>query len=159
MTESLSLWVSRSISRRRLRDLCALWRTRRIVAARLIADIVFLLRSISYFTTQEKSRGAGGSLAMLPLEWASLSCAETDGRTIAFYGHQPILSLTSLLSGCISRTIFSKFGHAPWKFHVCALSLHAAANWSRNNGNFPGAVKIFTAASSFAVHWRTASIY
>jgi hypothetical protein len=53
---------------------------------RLIADIVFLQRSISYFTTREKHTHGGERrrrLSLLPLEWASprsLLRRQTDHR-------------------------------------------------------------------------------
>jgi hypothetical protein len=81
-----------------------------------------------------------------------------DRRTIAFYGHQPILSLTSLLSGCALHISDDFQQIRPRTMKVsCEQRFPSACVCvpRTNNGNFPArAVKMFTAARSFAVHWH-----
>jgi hypothetical protein len=101
MTESLSLRCERTF----LRDLCALTDARRIVAA---ADCRHCLSPPQHFLfhnkrkahthTHTRRREAPAALFAPAGMGLALFCG--DRRTIAFYGHQPILSLTSLLSGC-----------------------------------------------------------
>jgi hypothetical protein len=143
MTESLSLRCERAF----LQDLCALTDARRTVAA---ADCRHCL---SHTHTHTTARGAGGSLCSRWNGPRSLLRRQTDHRFLRppadLITHFFALWLRAAHLGRFpanSTTHHESFMRAAFSLCVCRT----------NNGNFPAraAVKMFTAARSFAVHWH-----
>lgn len=154
MTESLSLFTPSGVSLSA--GICALWRTW-IVAA---ADCRHCLSTPQHFLFHNKRkahtpRGAGGVLCS-SLEWASLSFAETDGPSLFTATSRSYHSLLCSLAASLARFPPNSATH-----HESFMRAAFSAACGSNNENFPAwrAVKMFTAARSFAVHWRTAFIY